>query len=178
MVIKLFIGTSIAPALAEQIALRAAPLAGMEGWRWSPKQQWHVTTLFIGQRDEADVQVISAAIERACTQYGPITLHTGQLLAMPEDRPGMLWVRFTPSEDLSILHHALASATSTPPSPHQPYVPHITLARGKSTPPIEGTPVVVPYLTLRQLTLFRSDPGPARTTHTPLGTWPFAAANA
>jgi len=178
MPIKLFIGTSITPLLAEQIALRSEPLSGMGHWRWSPRLQWHITALFIGQRDEADVQKISLAVEKVCLKCGPVILDNGQLVAMPDARQSMLWVRFNPSDVLSSLHHALARATSTPPSPHQPYMPHITLARGKTELPIEGAPVVVPSVILQELTLFRSDPGTAGTIHTPLGTWPLATASA
>jgi len=173
MSIKLFIGTSIAPALAERIALAAEPLAAPGNWRWSPQQQWHITALFIGQRDQAEVRAIAMAIEQACAVHAPITLHNGRVATMSEDRPSMLWVRFTPSEELSALHHALAQATSTPPSPHEPYVPHITLARGKSAAGIQDGPVLMPSLILQELTLFRSDPGPTGTIHSPLGTWPF-----
>jgi 2'-5' RNA ligase len=173
MAIKLFIGTSMDARLADEIRLRSVSLAGKGAWRWSPQQQWHVTTLFIGPRDEAEVQLISTSIERASVERGPITLHQGELVTMPQQSPSMLWVRFNPSEELTSLHHALAHTTSTPPSPHQPYWPHITLARGKGTISRTDTVLMVPSLTLRELTLFRSDPGPNGTVHTSLGTWPL-----
>lgn len=178
MPIKLFIGTSLTAGLAERIAHAAGPLTTAGTWRWSPQQQWHITSLFIGQREETELQAIARAIGRTCADHGPITLHDGHLATMPVDRPSMLWVRFRPSAELSALHLALAGATSTPPSPHQPYVPHITLARGRSTHGIEGDPVLVPSITLQELTLFRSDPGPSGTIHSPLGSWMLATGHA
>jgi 2'-5' RNA ligase len=176
MSIKLFIGTSIAAELAETIWNQAAPLGAYGRWRWSAREQWHITSLFIGQRDEADLPMISSAVAHVCKQTGPIDLPNGQLTTMPEDRPTMLWVRFRPSEELTALHHALAHATSTPPSPHRPYWPHITLARGTGSLPEPGD-ILLPSHTIQHLTLFRSDPGPMGTVHTPLGTWPLGAAN-
>ncbi len=170
MSVKVFIGTSISPDLAERISPQAKLLVCSAGWRWSPIVQWHITSLFIGQRDETELQDLSLAMERCCKHHGPITLNDGKLIAMPEERPTMLWVRFTPSAELLALHQALANATSTPPSPYDPLWPHITLARGTGALPALSAPVLIPSLTLDQLSLFRSDPGPDGTIHTALDT--------
>jgi 2'-5' RNA ligase len=171
MSIKLFIGTSLGAELVEKIWNRAAPLGARGRWRWSAREQWHLTSLFIGQRDEADLPIVSSAVAHVCKQTGPITLRNGQLTTMPEDRPSMLWVRFSPSVELGALHNALAHHTSTTPSPHRPYWPHITLARGTGSLLEMPDPTVLPSLLIQELTLFRSDPGPEGTVHSALGTW-------
>lgn len=173
MTVKLFIGTSIAPDLAEQVSALAHLQARAGSWRWSPRNQWHVTTLFIGFREEADVHDITGAVQRVCGLQKNFTLHNGQLVAMPEERPSMLWVRFDPSEELRGLHHTLATAISTLPSQYDPLWPHITLARGKGPMPVSCSSLIVPTLTIGELSLFRSDPGTDGTIHTALGTWPL-----
>jgi 2'-5' RNA ligase len=173
MSIKLFIGTSISAELAETIRDHAQPLAERGRWRWSPLGQWHITSLFIGERSEADVPIIASAIENASLRTGPIVLRNGELTAMPEDHPNMLWVRFSTSEELSALHHLLAQDTATEPSPHRPYWPHITLARGTGALPEGADAILLPSLIIKELTLFRSDPGQKGTVHSALGTWPL-----
>ena len=116
---------------------------------------------------------IAGAVERTCQACKGFALQDGRLVAMPQERPSMLWVRFDPSEELSALHHELATATSTPPSQYDPMWPHITLARGKGPLPTLSTAPIVHQLVIGELSLFRSDPGPEGTVHTALGTWPL-----
>jgi 2'-5' RNA ligase len=173
MGIKLFIGTQIASDLAEEIGRKARSLEGARGWRRAPRWQWHVTALFIGMREEAQVDAIAQAVQRTCEDRKRIALYDGHLVAMPEEQARMLWIRFTPSEDLSALHHRLAKATSTPPSQHHPLWPHITLARGKGLLPTLSDTLIIPRLDLLEISLFRSDPGPDGPIHSKLGTWPL-----
>lgn len=90
---------------------------------------------------------------------------------MPADRPSMLWVRFLPSSHLDQLHQALALATESPASSFSPLWPHITLARGRVAAIPSGIAPVLDRFRVDQLTLFRSDPGPQGTIHSPLHHW-------
>ncbi len=167
MPIKLFIGTKVRPQHIDQ-ALKAAygPI-----WRWTPHDQWHVTALFIGYRPEKDLQDITASITSVAQTTARFTLHDGELKAMPEERPSMLWIRFAVSPELTALNSALAQALGVPPSPYSPYLPHITLARGKGDVPSSFDVPVIHRSPIEELTLFRSDPGPDGTVHTALATW-------
>lgn len=171
MSVKLFIGTTIEPGMARQLCADAKRYAQAAGWRWNPIGSWHITSLFIGQREEGELPGLIEAAEQCSAQHGQLVLEEGSLVTMPEEIPTMLWTRFDPSAALDALHTSLAKATTTPPSHYAPLWPHITMARGKGPPICLPAPVLVPSLVLRELTLFRSDPAPAGTIHTALHTW-------
>lgn len=171
MTLRLFVGTSVQRGVAIDLLGQAGATQGRGHWRWAPESQLHLTTLFMGTREMAEVPTISKAIEAVCAKQAPITFHSGQLAAMPELRPSMLWLRFSPSSEFDVLHHALAKATSAPPSTFSPLWPHITLARGRSEGVAVEIPLLLPHLLIDHLTLFRSDPGVDGTVHTPLDTW-------
>ncbi len=170
MPIKLFIGTKVR---TENIGQGLNDSAG-EGWRWAPREQWHVTALFIGHKREEELVGITEGITGVTARAMRFYLRQGELKAIPEERPSMLWIRFAVSPELSALHCALAEALGIPPSPYSPYWPHITLARGNGHRPSESESPLVPSVLIDELTLFRSDATSGGTVHTPLKTWPLA----
>lgn len=164
---RLFIGTPLPTVLSEGLADIVHKAVTGTGMRWAPLRQWHVTALFIGERTEQELGRISDAMERCASDHAPFVLRDGRLAAMPEDRPTMLWVRFPSSSALTRLHHALAAATATTPAPYDPYLPHVTLARG-GRPSWTGAPVVLPEVRIDRITLFYSRPGPDGNMHSPI----------
>lgn len=169
MPIKLFIGTKVCP---ENTNLGLDTEAN-EGWRWTPHGQWHVTALFIGNKPQEELESITQGLKSVAAHTMRFSLHQGEFKAMPEERPSMLWVRFAVSAELSALHSELAEALGIPPSSYSPYWPHITLARGNGQIPDASESPIIHILPIEELTLFRSDPGPTGTVHTPLRTWPL-----
>lgn len=172
--IRLFIGTRVPENVRPLIRTLADQQFARSVWRVAPEQQWHITALFVGERPSKDVPGIKDAVERIASDTPQIHLQKGQLLTMPEEGPSMLWVRFDPQMELTRLHHRLAEALAMRPSHHVPYWPHITLARSRGKADVlRDNPMVLPELFLADLTLFRSEPGPTGTMHTPLFTWPL-----
>jgi|688.fasta_scaffold02362_15 2'-5' RNA ligase len=173
--IRLFIGTRVPANVVTLVRSTADQHLAHPFWRVAPEQQWHVTALFIGERPTKDLPGIQAAVERIVVDTPVIRLENGALRTMPEDGPTMLWVRFDPHAELTRLHLRLAQALFMPPSQHVPYWPHITLARSRGKADVlQKPPTVLHEFPLRELTLFRSEPGPHGTIHTPLITWPLA----
>lgn len=173
MRIKLFIGSKVDPRLVStRLQSISDPL-----WRWLPSDQWHVTALFIGHRPEEELSGICDQLTSVLKTRSPFMLDGGELRTVPEDRTSMLWVRFAISKELNTLHAALAAALGTPPSPHTPYWPHITLARGNGQIPEMKNSPVIPMLPIDEISLFRSDPTPNGTLHTALRTWSLTNPN-
>ncbi len=172
--IRLFIGARVPGNVVPLIRSAAGQHLEHASWRVAPEQQWHVTALFIGERPAKDLPGIQAGVERISQDTPVINLENGNLMTMPEESPTMLWIRFIPNSDLTRLHHRLAKALAMSPSHHVPYWPHITLARSRGkVPALLNERVVLKELPLDELTLFRSEPGPTGTIHTPLITWPL-----
>lgn len=169
---RIFIGTAIARQLADSIKKGAEEQLKRTHWREAPMEQWHVTSLFVGDRESSLMPRIEEQVRTIAARTPPIVLQNGRLVTMPKDAPTMLWVRFMPSTELTRLHLALAAAIGAAPSTYRPYWPHITLARSryKQVMPVDGD-VLVKVFRLDQLTLFRSVPGPDGTNHSPISTW-------
>lgn len=166
--VRLFIAATVPEDIAHDVGEAAAPLLAHPQWRRSPKDQWHVTALFIGERHEEDLPMITDAL-RSAASHEAFTLRNGHVVAMPERSPSMLWLRFAVHEGLTSLHHALTKACGAQPSPFDPYWPHITLARSRAKVlPWSDARVVVPALPMDELVLFRSDPAHGHRIHTAL----------
>lgn len=172
---RFFFGTAIPGELAHDLLPHLEEYLRADYWRVAPIQQWHVTTLFIGEREERLLPILEQVAEKVVASTPPFTLIQGRLVTMPKERPAMLWVRFQPHEILTRMQMALAAATGTPPSVYRPYWPHITIARAKAGVllPVQG-PVILPSLTLDHITLFHSSPSALGTVHTPLKSWPLS----
>lgn len=171
---RIFCGTTIPLDSCELIRVRVGTRLNDPGWRVAPMAQWHVTALFIGERDAASLTVVQAAVARIAQATPPISLLNGRLVTMPKDDPTMLWVRFQPEPALTSLHLALAQASGTEPSTYRPYWPHITLARSRKAAPVAmNGELILETLVLDRISLFRSDPSTGGTVHTELATWPL-----
>jgi|JI9StandDraft_2_1071091.scaffolds.fasta_scaffold06903_5 2'-5' RNA ligase len=173
--IRIFIGTTVPTSVCEMI-LPSAQKAMQQGrWRMAPTSQWHVTALFLGERDARYLDTYMEKVQHCAAHTTAISLSSGMLVSMPKEDPTMLWVRFRPSPELTKLHRALAEAFGVPPSHYIPYWPHITLARSRGKAiHLDDTPLVVQGLQLESLSLYRSDAGPQGSVHTPLATWPLS----
>lgn len=172
---RIFVGTSIALSTSNGVMEKAREELAAPYWRVAPLAQWHVTTLFIGERPEPTLQTALIETEKLADNQAPIVLLNGRITTMPKQDPTMLWVRFQPNPELTALHVALAEATGTEPSIYRPYWPHITLARAKAGKPaaVDGD-VVLPYLLLDHLTLFHSKASPEGSIHAPMASWPLS----
>jgi 2'-5' RNA ligase len=172
---RLFVGTALPADVAHGLHASLGDRLAAAPWRMAPLPQWHVTALFIGVRPVQELDAIAEVVRRQAAMTPAIELRHGRVVTMPEHEPHMLWLRFDPSPALTALHHALARAVQATPSPHHPYWPHVTMARSRSRAPVlPPEPPLLDRLVLEQLTLFRSDPGPQGTIHTPLFTAPLS----
>jgi RNA 2',3'-cyclic 3'-phosphodiesterase len=172
--LRLFIGTAVPADAVSVVQAAISPELSDPTWNWTPLSNWHVTVLFLGAMPSTSVAGVVRAVQHCATGHLPLQLHEGRLVDMPLERPHMRWLRFRPCAALTALHLKLAEELGVEPSRHRPYWPHITLGRTRKAfpgrPP--GDPVL-PLLELRELTLFRSDPGPGGMVHRPLYSAPF-----
>ena len=154
---RLFIGTSIDDAIAARISKMLGEISVDPNWRFAPTAQWHITALFIGERDPKELPMIEEAMEKIAKRTPAINVRNGRIEAMPANDPHMLWVKFDPDPRLTGLHLSLAEATSTRPSKHLPLTPHITLARSRRHPSPVRSGIFLDEMELDHLSLFRSE---------------------
>ncbi len=142
------------------------------GWpvRWVAPEAWHLTVKFYGEREEAEVAPIGAALAEAVQGTPPLDL---QFTALGVNAPGrrarVLWLEVEAPPALELLHHRveLAGQALGVEAEGRPFRPHLTIGRvrnGAVLPPDAGarltaTTVDVAFLADR-LVLFESRLGP------------------
>jgi len=118
--------------------LRARLTAASKAWhdhpeaaalRWTDPATWHLTLAFIGLVPVADVEDVTAAIERLAAGAAPMRLAAGGLGAFPSPRRArVLWYGVAdPGRRLATLAGATAEALGLDAA--EAFRPHLTLAR-------------------------------------------------
>jgi 2'-5' RNA ligase len=104
------------------------------GLRWTEPASWHITLAFIGLIPLADVEPVTACIQRVARGAAPMRLATGGLGAFPSPRRArVLWYGVADADGgLAELAGALAAALDLEPA--TPFRPHLTLARARRSP--------------------------------------------
>jgi 2'-5' RNA ligase len=144
---------------------------------WSRPENIHLTVKFFGNVDQAKVPLISAALQRAVREFGPIEIQVGKTGVFPRaSRPQVLWIGIEdPSGGLSRLHARLEDECGREgfPKEERAFRPHLTIARIRKPGNasrladthlrIEFAPVEI---TLSELVLFRSELSPKGSKYT------------
>jgi 2'-5' RNA ligase len=125
--IRLFVGLELPEKLRDRLAGLGA---GIEGVRWIPEENLHLTLRFIGEVDEAQAEDIVEALDRVEAPPFEIVLDgLGTFGAGAKLRA--VWVGVQPSPPLQALHRKIDRAVQRaglPPEGRR-FVPHVTLAR-------------------------------------------------
>lgn len=114
----------------QEFLVRLRPLAKL---RWSPVENLHITTKFIGEWPEARIEEMETAL-RGVTYTGPISISVHGVGWFPDGkRPRVFWVGVEAGDPLKILAKSTDEAISKLGIPFEtrPYAPHLTLARVK-----------------------------------------------
>lgn len=153
---------------------------------WSPLDNLHITTKFIGTWPEARIEELHEALAEVAPRPS-FEVDVRQLGWFPNERsPRVLWAGVHGGVPLA----SLASETEERlaslgvPSEDREFSPHLTLARIKSPVPLRGLrqkveelqPAPVGKFLVSQFTLFRSDPGSNASIYRKLREYKFEAA--
>lgn len=142
------------------------------------EDQLHVTSVFLGETDESLLPELKEIVNRVSGSLNSERVALRGLGAFPQDtRPTVVWAGFASSTPLIRLADILNTECELLGFPREtrPYYPHLTLARVKAQPPDELAELIRKHTAtdfgtamISNLTLFRSDLGPAGPTYTPL----------
>lgn len=129
---RLFTGIALPPALAEELADLARPLAGA---RWIEAEDMHLTLRFAGDIDNATARELHDAL--LTIDEPAFTLRLAGFGAFGGQQPRTLWAGVEESPYLAALARAnerAARSAGLPPEKHG-FKPHVTLARLRGTRP-------------------------------------------
>jgi RNA 2',3'-cyclic 3'-phosphodiesterase len=134
--------TFLGVAVGDEIRSAAAALQQTLGRcgatvNWVPRENMHVTLLFLGEVDERDLPGVCRAVTRATANEPPFELRVSGVGAFPTPRrPKTIWAGTTDgTAELTRLYAALETPlmdTGAYRREDRAYTPHLTLGRVKS----------------------------------------------
>jgi 2'-5' RNA ligase len=156
--------------------------------KWSPLDNLHITTKFIGEWPEQRIQELHEAL-RPVTRRPPFEIELKRLGWFPNDRsPRVLWLGVEGGEELAGLAADIERALSSLgiAEEEKAFSPHLTLARIKNPVPLsnlrnsvqEMQPAALGKFLVSHLSLFRSRPGTNASIYEKLMDYQFETAMA
>jgi 2'-5' RNA ligase len=131
---RLFVAVEIPQAVRRDVARRMARLRDrLPRARWVDPENLHLTLLFLGSVEEAQVPGLAAALRAAFAKHPPLEMRLADGGTFPPRRPARVaWVGMEIPADLAALQADVTAAASasigfTPED--RPFHPHVTLAR-------------------------------------------------
>ncbi|HEY9473190.1 MAG TPA: RNA 2',3'-cyclic phosphodiesterase [Mycobacteriales bacterium] len=160
------------------------------GPRWSARDLWHVTLVFLGEVDDAGLPRLRRELADAVAAAGgpmPFTVRLSGAGTFPSGRrPQVLWIGVDGDVDrLAALARAVrrAARRGRVEVESRPYHPHVTLGRWRAREGASREAVqrladyTGPEFHVDRFTLYRShpptEPG-AQHRHEPMDSWPLA----
>jgi len=155
---------------------------------WSPLDNLHITTKFIGEWPEQRIPELTAALT-TLLPCDPFRIELKKLGWFPNAHfPRVLWVGLEGEEHLRNLAQRTEDCLTALGIPRESrvYSPHLTLARIKRPVPlarlrqcVEGMqPAALGEFTTSSFSLYRSDPGSNASVYRKLHDFPFESARA
>ncbi len=137
---RLFTGISIAPGVVERLYNLLAPLKAKARLQWTPPENFHVTTKFLGEWPDEKLKLILEALHNM-PKPAPFALDVERLGFFPNPySPRVLWAGVRAPQALAQLAHDTDAALSAVgvPAEKRAYSPHVTLARIKPDSPLKS----------------------------------------
>jgi len=128
---RLFTGIAIAPHVLKNLEALLADLKPLAALKWSPPENFHITTRFIGEWPESRLPELKTALGRI-PRPGPIPISVHGFGFMPNPhRPRAFFAAVISGRELPALATAIDATMELLGCPREdrPYRPHLTLAR-------------------------------------------------
>jgi RNA 2',3'-cyclic 3'-phosphodiesterase len=183
---RLFTAIEITPEILLRLERLQSSLRPEAFIKWSPLDNLHITTKFIGEWPESRLDELYANLE-ALAPREPFDVELKELGWFPNERsPRVLWVGVHDNGALEKLANATEDCLTKIgiAKEERPFTPHVTLARIKHPVPLdrlrervrEMRSVSLGAFTAARFALFRSDPGSNFSLYRKLRTYPFESA--
>ena len=181
---RLFTGLSLSRSALSQVTLVLDQLRDSAPLRWSPPENLHITTAFIGEWEPARLEALETALAQVPAPSAVPVSITGFGYFPNPDRPRSLYLAVEPEPALVALAHRIENALAALGHVREarPYRPHVTLARMArenitqlrlrtasmtSRFPLETFEATAFYL-------YESRPAPGGSAYTTLASFPIA----
>jgi 2'-5' RNA ligase len=123
---------------------------GIEGVRWTKKDNLHVTLFFIGETGKENLEKIISKLESTLFTIKRFRIEFDCIeIRKTKGKPSMIWARFRKSEEFSQLSAAIFQKVKefmTINPSHKDPIPHTTLARIKSGADVYSADLEISYV--------------------------------
>jgi len=131
---RLFLSINLNPQVREEVAKELPTIQRYFKGKFVPKENWHVTMLFLGEVDDHLIPQLEEAMDTAAKKANPFSLYIEGIGAFPSaKKPNILWAGVKGDLDpLQRLYDDLLQELKKTPIPFDAkpkYTPHLTLAR-------------------------------------------------
>lgn len=163
--LRLFVAVDVPPDHLARVQELTAPLrAALDGARWTPESNQHITVKFLGSTPSERLAEVAGVCAEVASMHASVQVHLNRLGAFPNlRRARVLWMGIDdPDGLLERMAGALDGGFEALGYAREAraYTPHLTLARMKFPAPIrEPLPVVdteLPPFSVDHLSLYRS----------------------
>jgi RNA 2',3'-cyclic 3'-phosphodiesterase len=183
---RLFTAIDLPPEIAyrlERLLMMLRPEALI---KWSPLDNLHITTKFIGEWPESRLDELHEALASLGPRE-PFEISIQDLGWFPNDRsPRVLWAGVHAGDELRALVHETQEALAKRgiARDDREFSPHLTLARIKNPVPLQGLrrsvaelqPAALGSFRASHFALFRSEPGSNASIYRKLREYKFESA--
>lgn len=128
--LRLFTGLSLPILLRQRLIVMQG---GIEGARWTERDNFHITLTFIGEVDEATAETVDEALSSIRTEKFSLRLKGTGSFAQGK-YPKVLWMGVAHNDVLHRLKEKIdrAFTVANIPFEKRKYTPHVTMARFKN----------------------------------------------
>lgn len=180
---RLFTAIDLPAGILDELDRLLARLRPTAPLRWSPRQNLHITTKFIGEWPDERRAELEEVLARL-TRFDPIPIRLRGLGFFPDARaPRVFWIGVEAGPGLAALAREtdLALAALGVPAEKRPFSPHLTLARIKEPVPLSGLKQAIAQLEGQEFgqfqassfCLYRSELRPGGSIYTKLSEFHF-----
>jgi RNA 2',3'-cyclic 3'-phosphodiesterase len=187
MAIRSFLAFELPSQIRETLsAVSAEGRAALRDMRWVRVANIHLTVVFMGNVEAAQMGPIKKTVEGVCDDHAPFRIQVSGIGTFGTRRnPRVLWMGLTGDGERMALFRDDLQKGLAPfgiQEEGRPFKPHLTLARfqkdAKAGPELgalleEYQDMSGPEVILKELVLFKSDLKPGGAVYTPMGAWPL-----
>lgn len=177
--LRLFFAIKIPEYIKEEI-MNLAKMGEKNIWRWTMKENLHITVVFIGYLAEEQLTSVIEAGQKAVQNIQAFALKCKEIGYGPDSNERMIWLRLDEKDILNELKNELEKALLANgidfQTDYKKFNPHITLARlkfGTDKPIGQNKKTYIKEFPVEELLLFNSDRKKGGTEYEPIQSFPL-----
>ncbi len=155
---RLFTALDLPPDTLAALGKLLATLQPEAQLKWSPIENLHITTKFIGEWPESRLEELDEVLQTLRVRNSIYVEIRGMGWFPNPNTPRVFWAGINGGDALPTLAHDTDQALAALGISHEtgPYSPHLTLARIKTQVPLQGLRARVQHLMLDHIADFRA----------------------